>query len=462
MADNFYARYPSTGGGGVTSLNTLTGALTLVGGTGVTITPSGSTITIDATGTGANTALSNLTNPTAVNQDLNMSGTKTLILPNNVALRALDNTLVARDIISIDAFNRTSIFGVGAGNILVYNNVIPSTPDAISLGVVGDPFSDVVSDKFEVCNSGVSLGELDFTSSSPSGSGTGISLRTNDVNRNLFLFTTNSAVADANPTRNVMIETGNKTAGTGNSGSITITTGNSVGGTSGTIIAISGLSTGGGDSGQVQYASGDSASGTSGNVALFSGATSGPNPSGGVQVTTGSNVGTSQSGPLQFNTGDANAGSGPISAFTGDNNGVASPNDTGEVSLATGSISDAGSSGNTGSIELTTGSNSGSGLRGDLNIDVARLFVPMTTTPAGTTGAQTINTMSGTVNFATGTSSLTVTCNKCFTTSIVFAVCRTNDASAIIKNVVPINGSFTITLNAASALETSVGFLVIN
>ncbi len=49
MADNFYARYPSTGGVGVISLNGLTGALTLVAGTGITITPLGTNITIAST-----------------------------------------------------------------------------------------------------------------------------------------------------------------------------------------------------------------------------------------------------------------------------------------------------------------------------------------------------------------------------------------------------------------------------
>jgi hypothetical protein len=53
---NFYAEYPfeggGSGGGGVTSLNGLTGVLNLVAGTGISITPSGANITIANTGSG--------------------------------------------------------------------------------------------------------------------------------------------------------------------------------------------------------------------------------------------------------------------------------------------------------------------------------------------------------------------------------------------------------------------------
>lgn len=85
-----------------------------------------------------------------------------------------------------------------------------------------------------------------------------------------------------------------------------------------------------------------------------------------------------------------------------------------------------------------------------------------TNTAAGTTGAQTINKPAGTVNFAAGTSSLVVTNSLVSTSSIVYCVVRTADATALIKNVVPGSGSFTINLNANATAETSVGFLVIN
>jgi hypothetical protein len=85
-----------------------------------------------------------------------------------------------------------------------------------------------------------------------------------------------------------------------------------------------------------------------------------------------------------------------------------------------------------------------------------------TNTATGTTGAQTIDRPSGTVNFAASASSLVVTNALCTTSSIVFATVRTNDTTAYIKNVVPGAGSFTINLGAAATAETSVGFWIIN
>lgn len=87
---------------------------------------------------------------------------------------------------------------------------------------------------------------------------------------------------------------------------------------------------------------------------------------------------------------------------------------------------------------------------------------PFTNTAAGTTGAQTINKISGTVNFAATASSLVLTNSLITANSIVFAIARTNDATAQVKNVVPAAGSATINLTAAATAETSVGFWVIN
>ena len=85
-----------------------------------------------------------------------------------------------------------------------------------------------------------------------------------------------------------------------------------------------------------------------------------------------------------------------------------------------------------------------------------------TNTATGTTGNQTINKPSGTVNIAAGGTTVTVTNSLCTTSSIVLCVLRTNDATATLKNVVPGSGSFVITLGAATTAETSIGFVVIN
>ena len=85
-----------------------------------------------------------------------------------------------------------------------------------------------------------------------------------------------------------------------------------------------------------------------------------------------------------------------------------------------------------------------------------------TNTASGTTGNQTINKPSGTVNMAAAATSLTVTNSLCTTSSLVFCEIRTNDSTAIIKNVVPGSGSFTINLNAAATAETSIGFFIVN
>lgn len=91
-----------------------------------------------------------------------------------------------------------------------------------------------------------------------------------------------------------------------------------------------------------------------------------------------------------------------------------------------------------------------------------RVSVPVTITAGATTGNQTINNISGTVNFAAAATTITVTNDKVGTDSIVFAVVRTNDATSTIKNVTCTSGAFTIRLTAGATAETSVGFFVLN
>lgn len=91
-----------------------------------------------------------------------------------------------------------------------------------------------------------------------------------------------------------------------------------------------------------------------------------------------------------------------------------------------------------------------------------KLTLSTTLTAGGTTGNQTIDKPTGTVNIAADGTTVTVTDERCTTSSYVFAVLRTNDATATIKNVVPGAGSFVINLGAAATGEVSIAFWVIN
>lgn len=77
-------------------------------------------------------------------------------------------------------------------------------------------------------------------------------------------------------------------------------------------------------------------------------------------------------------------------------------------------------------------------------------------------GDVTINKISGRVNIAAAGSSIVVTNNKVTVNSRILAVVSSNDATAIVKNVVPANGSFTINLDAAATAQTSIDFFVFN
>lgn len=96
--------------------------------------------------------------------------------------------------------------------------------------------------------------------------------------------------------------------------------------------------------------------------------------------------------------------------------------------------------------------------------NISNLKLRRSITAGGTTGNQTINYPVGTVNFAAGagTAGITVTNSTVSTSSIIFAIARTNDATCSVKNVVPASGSFVIRMTANCTAETSVAFWVTN
>lgn len=88
--------------------------------------------------------------------------------------------------------------------------------------------------------------------------------------------------------------------------------------------------------------------------------------------------------------------------------------------------------------------------------------LPKTITAAGTTGAQTINKASGSVNFAAAATSLVVTNSLVTTSSVIIATVGTNDTTMKTVSAVASAGSFTLFANAAATAETRVNFIITN
>lgn len=83
------------------------------------------------------------------------------------------------------------------------------------------------------------------------------------------------------------------------------------------------------------------------------------------------------------------------------------------------------------------------------------------TDDSATTGNRTVNSVRGISAFGAAATAITITNSFCLaTTTYVTAVLQTNDATALIKNVVAAAGSFTITLNAAATGTTKVAWQV--
>lgn len=152
------------------------------------------------TAAGANKTLSNLTNPTSINQALLPSG---------------DNT---RDIGSSSLKWSFGYFGNGISTI------------SNAAGFSADNVAGTKSIAITMNNTGISF---------PSGNTVIGYIRgqvlTGDNPFNIGMFTENNSVNSSSATGGIYIDSGNKSAGTGNSGDIKLTTGTSAGGTRGSV-----------------------------------------------------------------------------------------------------------------------------------------------------------------------------------------------------------------------------------
>lgn len=122
-------------------------------------------------------------------------------------------------------------------------DIVPDSDNSRSLGTLATKFSGVNTENLIVGNlqqfvnsGGSPTGLIAAALVSPSGvsSSFGIQEGTATVGE-VVVMSLNSGVNDANPTKNILIESGNKTSGTGDSGDIKMTTGSSSGGNRGNI-----------------------------------------------------------------------------------------------------------------------------------------------------------------------------------------------------------------------------------
>ena len=140
---------PGGGGGAVSSLNSLTGALTIVAGSGITVTPSGPNITIAATGGGGGVSSVGLSLPsifTVTNSPVTSSGTLTATLntqsANTVfagpttgsAASPTFRALVAADIPSLSATYLALSGGTISGSVAVTGTISASNFSGSSSG----------------------------------------------------------------------------------------------------------------------------------------------------------------------------------------------------------------------------------------------------------------------------------------------------------------------------------------
>jgi len=179
-------------------------------------------------------------------------------------------------------------------------------------------------------------------------------------------------------------------------------------------------------------------------------------------------------GPITITSGPGGASTVAAGTVSGDGGNITIT--TGAGGNRTGATGTAGGGGSLSIIAGRGGTGSGGASNGPEGLiyvgDAGRnqriildgsLELNRTITAAGTTGARTINKTAGTVNLAAAATSVVVTNSLVTTSSLIFPVVRTADATCtFVKSVVAASGSFTITMNAGCTGETSIGFWMAN
>lgn len=389
-----YISYSSRngGGGGLTSLNGETGAVNLVAGSGISITPAGQNITIAATGGGGTVTSVALADSTGLfnitGSPVTTSGTLTLAsfqsqaqhtffaAPSGSAGAPTFRTIVQSDLSgdpnSVAFFNSSGALADDP-NVGYFPTITQTFPPFATRGFYAD------SDSINVAATGFIFGSTDTA--------------TDSFTTNIGIITgSNSAIGAANDTGGIVFSTGSVSdaTATAKSGALNLQTGNSAGnnsgglnlftgevnaGHSGSVFVRTGQAFTSGGTGDMSIQTGDANSGSTGEIRLESGAS-----------TSGS------TGNATLTSGVAGVSSGNLNALTGD-----SVEDSGVITIKTGDAS--GSTFSSGPLNLITGS--ADGASGGLFAQTGASANGNTGDIAFSTGtASTVN--SGSVNFTTG------------------------------------------------------------
>lgn len=319
MAGNFFSSFPSASGGGggsgVSSLNTQTGALTLVAGSNITITPGSGTLTIASTGGGGGGITSINADATAAQLLVaGSAGTDFAIVDNGTGTHTFN-------IPSSSASNRGLLT---AADFTTFNNKQPAgsyitalTGDATAAGPGSSAitFATVNSNVGSFTNANITVNAKGLITAASNGSGgsgadTALSnLVTTSISQDLNFISGSPSIKtiDDVSTAPMFLTTGTSSAGA--SGDINLFSGSTTGGNSGAVNIASG-DTSGGPSGDVNITSGvpDTGNGSGGVIILTSPADGSPNVSGDIFLRTGDGTTGSDSGGLTLQTGFVTGG----------------------------------------------------------------------------------------------------------------------------------------------------------
>lgn len=136
--------------------------------------------------------------------------------------------------------NKADISLNNLASTAVNADINPAVTGSVSLGTILKQYANIFGQYMKTGTlsildfSNAEVAKLEsYTASSPSGSSA--PSRLIGITGNLLIQSANNATVDANATHNILIESGNKLAGTGSSGNINLQTGTSVGGIRGNV-----------------------------------------------------------------------------------------------------------------------------------------------------------------------------------------------------------------------------------